>query len=190
MVAVDAAAVSSAEGGVVGGAVGGAAAAAALGGVGVARTAGLAARGPDGAGGLTPFLHLRLPSLVPGMPATAMAAESFGLPGRSLAAGGENDEVCAELEQKDLQKCQLDAALYGKSESQRRQIATICRSTAAQRYAECLQGGPDSVRTPLYESRFHTSGRGLTSPERDQPSGRKTPVPRNTSLVNYRRKKP
>ena len=125
------------------------------GGVGVSRTAGLVARGPNGSGGLTPMLHLPLPSLVPNMPMSAMSGRrDQGGPYRLTE---KRVEECDEALQEDDIKCQTFAALYGRTTKQRAKIAAICKSTAITRLGECRRGLEPWERSPLYDGIYTNS---------------------------------
>ena len=65
----------------------------------------------------------------------------------------ERDDRCEEQLRSDDITCQTYAAMYGKSKKDRARIATICKSTAMDRYAQCLVAGPASVHIPLYTGR-------------------------------------
>ena len=163
------------------------------GGIGVSRTAGLVARGPNGSGGLTPILHLPLSTLTPGMPIAVMASSSQGK--QSLVPAQKLDEICEEQLKEDHDKCQFESALYGRTPDQKREIYAICHETAMDRYGECLAGGPAAVKSPLYNARFHNSGRGPTDSDKAARAPRKSKtkhaaLPRNVSLLHLGRKKP
>jgi hypothetical protein len=52
---------------------------------------------------------------------------------------------CEQRYEEDMTKCSMVRAFKMST-----QASAICRAAASQRLAECLRGGPSSIRTPFY----------------------------------------
>jgi hypothetical protein len=63
----------------------------------------------------------------------------------------ERDDICEELKANDLAQCSYYARKHAnKAGYSQSETYHVCERTAMKRYGECLAGGSENVRTPLF----------------------------------------
>jgi hypothetical protein len=106
----------------------------------------------------TPFLNLPTEKLDLSItarkaPTAAGTSKRSKWSPRNSRRNSEIDDECEEVLRVDIVNCSMNASMYGRSRSESKAIAEVCRQTAYARYAECLKSGASGIRTPLFDGR-------------------------------------